>query len=89
MEALWKAHKARGLQVLALSVDKTEQAAIDYLKKKNYSFPAAMLTPAIEKTLPKPKGLPVVIVRGKDGKVLLAESGEMFPEDIEKIGQWI
>ncbi len=89
METLWKAHKARGLQVLALSVDKTEQAAIDYLKKKNYSFPAAMLTPAIAKVLSKPKGLPVVIVRGKDGKVLLAESGEMFPEDIEKIGQWI
>jgi len=30
-----------------------------------------------------------VIVRGKDGKVRHAESGEMFPEDIEKIGQWV
>lgn len=89
IEALWKAHKARGLQVLALSIDKTEAAAKDYLKKKNYSFPAAMLTPAIAKVLPKPKGLPVVIVRGKDGKVLHAESGEMFPEDIEKIGKWV
>lgn len=89
IEALWKAHKARGLQVLALSIDKTEQAAKDYLAKKNYSFPAAMVTTAIEKVLPKPKGLPVVIVRGKDGKVRHAESGEMFPEDIEKIGQWV
>jgi hypothetical protein len=74
---------------LALSIDKTEQAARDYLKKKNYTFPAAMLTPAISKVLAKPKGLPVVIVRGKDGKVLHAESGEMFPEDIEKIGKWV
>jgi thiol-disulfide isomerase/thioredoxin len=89
IEALWKAHQARGLQVLALSIDKTEQAAKEYLTKKNYSFPAAMFTPAMEKVLAKPKGLPVVIVRGKDSKVLLAESGEMFPEDIEKIGQWI
>jgi thiol-disulfide isomerase/thioredoxin len=89
IEALWKAHQARGLQVLALSIDKTEQAAKDYLAKKNYSFPAAMFTPAMGQVLAKPKGLPVVIVRGKDGKVLHAESGEMFPEDIEKIGQWI
>ncbi len=89
IEALWKAQKGRGLQVLALSIDKTEQAAKEYLRKKNYSFPAAMLTPAIAKVLSKPKGLPVVIVRGKDGKVLLAEAGEMFPEDIEKIGQWV
>jgi thiol-disulfide isomerase/thioredoxin len=89
IQALWKAHQARGLQILALSIDKTEQAAQDYLRKKGYTFPAAMLTPAMAKVLPKPKGLPVVIVRGKDGKVLLAESGEMFPEDIEKIGAWV
>ncbi len=89
IEALWKAQKGRGLQVLALSIDKTEQAAKDYLRKKNYSFPAAMLTPAIANVLSKPKGLPVVIVRGKEGKVLLAEAGEMFPDDIEKIGQWV
>jgi thiol-disulfide isomerase/thioredoxin len=89
IEALWKAQKGRGLQMLALSIDKTEQAARDYLKKKNYSFPAAMYTPEMAKLLPKPKGLPVVIVRGKDGKVLHAESGEMFPEDIEKIGKGV
>lgn len=89
IEALWKAHQAKGLQMLTLSVDKTEQAAIDYLKKKSYSFPAALLTPAMAKVLPKPKGLPVVIVRGKDGHVRHAESGEMFPEDIEKIGRWL
>jgi thiol-disulfide isomerase/thioredoxin len=89
IEALWKAQRARGLQVLAISIDKTEKAAQDYLRKKSYTFPAAMLTPEMARVLPKPKGLPVVIVRGKDGKVLHAESGEMFPEDIEKIGKWV
>ena len=89
IEALWKAHQSRGLQILALSIDKTEQAARDYLKKKAYTFPAAMLTPAMARILPKPTGLPVIIVRGKDGKVRHAEAGEMFPEDIEKIGQWV
>jgi thiol-disulfide isomerase/thioredoxin len=89
IEALWNTHQARGLQVLALSIDKTETAAQNYLRKKNYTFPTALQTPAIAKTIPKPKGLPVLIVRGKDGKVLLAEKGEMFPDDIEKIGQWL
>ena len=89
IEALWKAHQSRGLQMLTFSIDKTEQAAKDYLQKKSYTFPAAMLSPAITRVLPKPKGLPVVIVRGKDGRVKHAEAGEMFPEDIEKIGQWV
>lgn len=89
IEALWRRHRAQGLQMLALSIDKTQDAAQSYLQKKAYSFPAAMNTPAIERILPKPKGLPVVVVRGKDGKVLMAETGELFPEDIEKIGQWI
>ena len=92
IEALWRAQKARGLEVLALSVDKGVAAAANYIKTKGYSYPAGMVTPEVLKVLPKPDGLPVVVVlkvSGKSGKVLFAEAGEMFPEDIEGLKKYL
>jgi thiol-disulfide isomerase/thioredoxin len=89
MEKLWQAHKDGGLQMLAISIDKKQADARAYLQKKGYTFPATMLTPALDKVLPKPGGLPVTVVRGRDGRVLMAESGEIFPEDVEQIAQFI
>ena len=92
IEALWKAQQASGLSVLALSIDEKPAAAISYTKTKNYSFPAGMLTPQVAKSLPKPAGLPVVVVlkvKGREGRVVFAEAGEMFPEDIEGLKKYI
>jgi thiol-disulfide isomerase/thioredoxin len=94
IEALWRAHQARGLEVLALSIDKEPAAARHYMKSKGYSFPAGMLSPEVAKVLPKPAGLPVVVVlkvarNGRSGKVQFAEAGEMFPEDIEGLKKYI
>ncbi|SDN78910.1 TlpA disulfide reductase family protein [Polaromonas sp. JS666] len=94
IEALWRAQKAKGLEVLALSIDKQPAAAAAYMKAKGYSFPAGMLTPEVAKRLPKPAGLPVVVVLkvsadGREGKVVFAESGEMFPEDVEGLKKYL
>jgi len=95
IEALWRAQKANGLQVLALSIDRQDTVASSYLKSRGYSFPAGMVTPEVAKMLPKPKGLPVVVVlkidrtKPREGKVVFAEGGEMFPEDIEGLKKYI
>lgn len=89
IEALWRRQRERGLQVLALSIDRTAGAAAGYMQQKGYTFPAGMLTPDVAKVLPKPKGLPVVVVRGRDGKVVLAEAGEMIPEEIEGLAKFL
>ena len=89
IESLWRAQRDRGLQVLALSIDRRREDAAAYLRKKGYTFPAGMLSPAVAKVLPKPRGLPVTVVRGRDGKVLFAEGGEMFPEDIEGLTKYL
>ena len=92
IEALWRAQKTNGLQVLALSVDRLESAASGHMKSKGYSFPAGMLTGEVAKMLPKLKGLPVVVVlkvKSREGKVVFAEGGEMFPEDIEGLKKYI
>ena len=81
--------------MLALSIDKQEGAATAYMKSKGYSFPAGRVTLEVAKMLPKPKGLPVVVVlkmdkaKRREGKVVFAEGGEMFPEDIEGLKKYI
>jgi thiol-disulfide isomerase/thioredoxin len=87
VEALWREHKARGLQLLALSIDTQAQAAREYLARRGYTLPAAWVTPEVQRSLPKPRGLPVTLVRGRDGRVLQAEAGQLFPEDVQALAR--
>jgi thiol-disulfide isomerase/thioredoxin len=87
VEALWRAHQGRGLRLLALSIDSQAQPARDYLARRGYTLPAAWVTPAVQRALPKPRGLPVTLVRGRDGRVLQAEAGQLFPEDVQALAR--
>ncbi len=89
MQKLWQSQHARGLQMLALSVDRTREEAVAYLHKKGYTFPAGFVTPEVQRALPKPRGLPITLVRGRDGKLLQAEKGQLFPEDVEQLARWL
>lgn len=89
MEKLWLAQRSRGLRFLGLSIDRTAEDAIAYLAKRGVTFPSTLVTPAIARALPKPKGLPVTVVRGRDGRVLMVEAGQLFPEDVEQIADFL
>jgi thiol-disulfide isomerase/thioredoxin len=89
MEKFWLAHKGRGLLMLGLSIDGKAEDAVAYLGKKGYTFPACLVTPAVTRVLPKPRGLPVTVVRGRDGRVLATETGQLFPEDIEQFARFL
>lgn len=91
MQKLWTAQRAlgkRGVQLLTLSIDRKREEALAYLQKKGYTFPAGYVTPEVQRVLPKPKGLPITLVRGRDGRVLQAERGQLFPEDVELLARW-
>lgn len=89
IQKLWDAQRPRGLMMLGLSIDRRVEDARRYMTQRGYTFPSGFNTPAIEKVLPKPKGLPVTYVRGRDGRVVMAEAGQMFPEDIEQIARFL
>lgn len=88
MQKLWAQHKGHGMELLALSVDRKKEDAVPYLQKRGYTFPAAWVTPGFQAALPKPKGLPITVVLGRDGKVLQADKGQMFPEDVEQLARY-
>ena len=87
MQALWQSQKSRGLRMLALSIDKKPEDAQAYLQKRGYTFPAAWASPEWRKQFPKPKGLPITLLMDSQYKVLLAEKGQMFAEDVEAIAR--
>lgn len=89
MDKLWQSQKGRGLNMVALSIDKKPEDAATYLKAKGYTFPAGWASPEWRKTFPKPRGLPITLLRGRDGKLLLAERGQMFAEDVEAMADLI
>lgn len=89
MEQLWRAQRERGLLMLGLAIDKRPEDAAAYRAKRGYTFPSGQVTPAVAAALPKPRGLPVTLVRGRDGRVAMAEAGQLFPEDIEAIARFL
>ena len=89
MQRIYQLLQPKGLEILALSIDENDKTVRDFWKGKNYSFPAAMATPEVAKVWPKPRGLPVVVVRGRNGRVVFAEAREMVPEDIENLKKYL
>jgi hypothetical protein len=89
MQKLWVAQRERGLRFLGLSIDRKAEDATAYLARHGYTFPSGLVTPAMARALPKPKGLPVTVVRGRDGRVLMGEAGQLFPEDVEQIARFV
>lgn len=87
VQKLWETQRARGLTVLGLSIDRRVDDARQYLRQRGYTFPSGWQTAAV---LPKPgRSLPVTVVLGRDGRVVMAEDGQLFPEDVEQIARFL
>lgn len=82
IQKLHEAGRDRGLLVLGFTLDKTPQAARDYLAKHGYTFAAALSGPQVERWFGRRRTLPEVYVVDPAGRVVFREQGEMFPEDI-------
>jgi peroxiredoxin len=87
MEALWREHQNQGWSMVALSIDRKPEDASAYMARRGYTFPAAWASPSWRQAFPKPKGLPITLLVGRDGRLLLAEKGQMFAEDVQAIGK--
>jgi thiol-disulfide isomerase/thioredoxin len=89
LEKLLKANKSKGLEVLALSIDKNAAEVPKYMQQHGYTFNAAMMTPEWQRVLGDVKGLPVIWVMGRDGKLKQVESGELLDEDVAELARWL
>jgi len=88
VQKLYDEQFANGLRVVAFSIDKTVQAARDYVEKRGYTFPVAMVTPQVEAWFGKRRTLPETYVVNRGGEVVFTQQGEMFPEDIAALARF-
>ena len=73
------------LNILTLSIDKTPEAAQKYMLDNRYTFAAAMVTPALQNTLGRLRGIPILLILDAQNKVIHKEVGEIFEEDFAEL----
>jgi thiol-disulfide isomerase/thioredoxin len=81
-------YRGKGLLVLALSIDSTEQAARDYLARRGYTFNVAMQTQQADAWFGPRRTVPETYVIDRTGRIVFVQRGEMFPEDIAALGRY-
>jgi len=88
VQKLYDEYSSRGLMVIAFSIDKSVQAARDYVRKRGYTFPVAMATPQVELWFGRRRTLPEAYVVNRKGEIVFTHRGEMFPEDIAALARF-
>jgi len=88
VQKLYEAYRERGLRVVAFSIDKSVQAARDYIAKRGYTFPVAMTSPQVDEWFGPRRSLPETYVVNRTGEVVFRHRGEMFPEDIAGLARF-
>ena len=82
LDRFYKTYQARGLEVITISLDKTVDAAQQYMKKGNYSFKAGMVTPEWDAIYKQRRGLPQLFVIDRQGRLVMIEVREMLEDEL-------
>jgi thiol-disulfide isomerase/thioredoxin len=88
VQKLYDDNRARGLIVVAFSIDHDTQAARDYVARGGYTFPVAMAGAQVERWFGRRRALPETYVIDRAGSVVFTHRGEMFPEDIAALARF-
>lgn len=87
-QKLHEKSQGTNLVVLTFSIDKTAEAVRAYQRTHQYSFPAAMAGAQSDRWFGKRKTLPEVFVVDREGRIVHAEGGEMFEEDVAALSRF-
>ncbi|MEY3971159.1 MAG: hypothetical protein RLZZ80_857 [Pseudomonadota bacterium] len=89
LDAFYRKHKARGLDVVTVSIDKKLADAQDYMKDHGYAFKAGLADPVWHAIYQQRKGLPQLFVIDRAGILRQIELREMFPDDILELERYL
>jgi thiol-disulfide isomerase/thioredoxin len=88
VQKLYDDYRGRGLAVIAFSIDKSVQAARDYIARRGYTFPVAMTSAQVEQWFGRRRTLPETYVVNRAGEMVFVHRGEMFGEDIAALARF-
>jgi len=81
LEKFSKQIPSGSINIVTISIDKNPAIAKEYMRQNHYSFPAAMMTPELNLTIGKIRGVPVLLILDAKNKLIYKEIGEVFEED--------
>lgn len=88
IEKLHRTHGRKDLVVLTFTLDRSDDAALGYLRSHGYTFAAARPSRDVESWFGDRRTLPEVYVVDPKGRVVLRQAGEMFEEDITALARF-
>lgn len=83
-QKLYQAYKARGLEIIAVSLDREPGVVIEYWRRSGYTFPAAMRTDAIRQAYGDIKGTPTLYLLDRKGVLRYKHLGGLSYEELER-----
>jgi thiol-disulfide isomerase/thioredoxin len=89
VDKLHRTYAAQGLEVLALSIDRSEDDARRYLRAHGYAFRAAMFDARWQAAIGRPRAIPAIWVVDRDGRLAHFEAREMFAEDVAELARFL
>ena len=89
MQKLWERHASSGLRFIAISVDRDLEVARRHLLQGRYTFPCAWFADELAAVFERPLRIPVTAVVDRRAQVVFSARGQMFPEDIAGLSEWM
>jgi peroxiredoxin len=83
LQKLYDRHRARGLEILAISVDADRYTVEEFWKDHEYGFPVAMRTQAHTQAFGPVRATPTLFVIDRQGVLRLAHVGGMEGRKLE------
>lgn len=83
LQKLYEKHRARGFEILALSVDADRFTVEEFWKDHEYTFPVAMNAPAHGKVFGPVRATPTLYLIDRKGVLRMARLGRMGLQQLE------
>ncbi|MFZ9723412.1 MAG: TlpA family protein disulfide reductase [Burkholderiaceae bacterium] len=89
LDAFFKEHESKGLEVVTVTIDKKKADAEKYMKDHGYKFGAGLADATWHAIYKSRKGLPQLFVIDRQGVLQAIELGEMFPDELAELKRFL
>ena len=89
LDAFFKEHQSKGLEVVTVTIDKKKADAEKYMKDHGYRFGAGLADATWHAIYKSRKGLPQLFVIDREGVLQAIELGEMFPDELAELKRFL
>jgi thiol-disulfide isomerase/thioredoxin len=85
IEEFWRDHRAKGFEVLAVSVDDPPAKVAQYMKDHGYAFPAAPMDPSVYAAFGRADSIPTSFVVDAQGVIRHKIAGQVHYPRLQKL----